>query len=129
MPGLLSLKLKAHEHKTEKYLERLKNKEYFKVLENLAQEGVEALYEATPKRTGLTASSWSYKIEASKNGITIAWFNTNLTKDGDPIAILLQYGHGTGRGGYVRGIDYINPALKPVFDKIADEVWKVMVAL
>ena len=127
--GLFSFHLKPHPHKTEKYLERLKAKEYFKVLDNCAQRGVEALAEATPKRTGLTAASWSYEITADRGGMSIVWKNDNLTRDGDPIAIMLQYGHGTGTGGYVVGRDYINPAIRPVFDNIAEEVWKVMVAL
>lgn len=126
--GLFSLRIKPHPHKTEKYLEKLQKKEYYQVIVNLAQEGVEALSAATPKRTGLTAASWSYEISADGNGMSIIWSNSNLTRDGDPIAIMLQYGHGTGTGGYVAGQDYINPAIRPVFDHISDEVWKVMVA-
>lgn len=81
---------------------------------------------ATPKDSGETASSWNYKIETANGRTSISWYNTNLTKDGDPIAILLQYGHGTGTGGYVQGRDYINPAIQPIFDNIADQVWKVV---
>lgn len=124
--SMFKIRLKPHPHKTEKYLERLKRKEYYKVLESAAQRGVEALAAATPKRTGKTAASWSYEIETDGKGISIYWKNDNVTKDGDPIAILLQYGHGTGTGGYVTGRDYINPAIKPVFDSISDDVWKVM---
>lgn len=125
--GLFSLVLKPHGHITEKYLERLQSKEYFKVIEQLAQTGVDALASATPKRTGLTASSWSYEIEVGFGQTSICWTNDNVTRDGDPIAIMLQYGHGTGTGGYVVGQDYINPAIKPVFDNIADAVWKAVV--
>ena len=122
-------RVKPHEHKTEKYLEKLMRKDHFKVLEKLAQEGVSALAEATPKDTGKTAASWSYEIVLEGTTVSIYWINDNVTRDGDPIAILLQYGHGTGTGGYVVGRDYINPAIRPVFDNIADEVWEVMTGL
>lgn len=126
---MFQFRLKPHAHVTEKYLEKLQRKEYFKVLDNCAQKGVEALSAATPKDTGKTAASWSYEITADRNGMSIYWKNDNVTRDGEPIAIMLQYGHGTGTGGYVVGRDYINPAIKPVFDNIAEEVWKAMVAL
>lgn len=126
MPSLFKLVMKPHQYITEKYLEHLRSKEYFKVLEEAAQLGVEALYEATPKRTGKTAASWSYKIEVRRGSTKIYWINDNLAANGEPIAILLQYGHGTGRGGYVQGRDYINPAIKPVFDNISEVVWKAV---
>ncbi len=125
--GLFSFILKPHEHKTEKYLEKLQRKEYFDVLDRLGQEGVSALSSATPVRTGKTASSWTYEVNVGSGKTTICWINDNVTRDGDPIAILLQYGHGTGTGGYVVGQDYINPAIRPVFDNIADTVWKAVV--
>lgn len=128
MPSF-SLRWKRNDRKTEKYLEKLKQKEYFKVLDGLAQRGVEALSNGTPKDTGLTAASWSYEIEVNGSTISIFWKNDNVTRDGEPIAIMLQYGHGTGTGGYVVGRDYINPAIRPVFDNIADEVWKVVTSL
>jgi len=93
-------------------------------LERLAERGVAALEAATPKDTGLTASSWSYEIENSGGKTTIYWLNSNKTDTGIPIAILLQYGHGTGTGGYVQGRDYINPAIQSVMDEIANDVWK-----
>lgn len=124
--SLFSLVLKPHGHITERYLEKIKSKDYFKVIDRLAQEGVSALSSATPVRTGLTASSWTYEIEIGGGQTTICWTNSNVTRDGDPIAIMLQYGHGTGTGGYVVGRDYINPAMKPVFDNIADAVWKAV---
>lgn len=95
------------------------------VLDYYGQLGVNALREATPKDTGLTASSWSYKSQVSDNGITITWTNDNFNK-GVPIALIIQYGHGTGTGGWVEGKDYINPAIQPVFDKIAKDLWKEM---
>lgn len=98
------------------------NKTYFG-LEALAQRGVNALASATPVDSGLTANSWTYEIKRSKGYVTIEWHNTNVN-DGANVAILLQYGHGTGTGGYVRGRDYINPAIQPEFDNIADQVWK-----
>lgn len=126
---MISLRLKPSQHKTERYLERLKKRDYFQVLDGCARKGVEALKAATPFRTGLTASSWSYEIAADGKGTTIYWTNSNVTRDGEPIAIMLQYGHGTGTGGYVVGRDYINPAIQPVFDNIAEEVWKAMISL
>ena len=86
-------------------------------LAELAQKGVDALAAATPKDTGLTSQSWSYTISRSPQAITIKWTNSNFNK-GVPIALILQYGHGTRNGGYVQGIDYINPAMRPIFDEI-----------
>lgn len=92
-------------------------------LRKYGEMGVEALRKATPKRSGKTASSWYYEIEKTKGSVTITWLNSNVN-DGVVVAVILQHGHGTGTGGYVRGVDYINPALKPVFDKIVENVWK-----
>lgn len=91
-------------------------------LHELAKRGVEALQDATPKDTGKTAESWDYKIDATDKGITIVWTNSNVN-DGANIAMLIQYGHGTGSGAYIEGVDYINPALKPIFQEIADNAW------
>lgn len=92
-------------------------------LDKYGKMGVEALQEATPKDTGLTANSWSYEISRTGETIKISWTNSNIV-DGLSVAVLLQYGHGTRDGGYVSGIDYINPAMKPIFDEIADAAWK-----
>lgn len=111
--------------KTEKWLERL-SKDIFpndRALNKYGEIGVKALAANTPKDTGKTASSWSYEIVKTKNTVTINWKNDNI-HDGVLIAAILQYGHGTGNGGYVRGTDYINPAMKPVFQQIADDAWK-----
>lgn len=108
---------------TERFLKNLKKQDFYKNVEKLAQEGVEALSTATPLDSGQTAESWGYLIEDKKDTFTITWTNSNVN-EGVNIAIILQYGHGTGTGGYVAGQDYINPAMKPVFDKIADDVWK-----
>lgn len=114
---------------TEKFLKYATNKElYIPILEKYAREGVAALSSATPKDSGLTAESWKYKITASKGLYSITWMNTNVV-DGVPIAIILQYGHATRNGGYVQGIDYINPALKPIFDKLSNALWQEVKAL
>jgi hypothetical protein len=91
----------------------------------ICDAGVRSLQAATPVESGATAAGWGYEIETSKSGIDIYWTNTNVN-GGVAIAVLLQYGHGTGTGGYVQGRDYINPALKPIFDKIADDAWKAV---
>lgn len=109
--------------KTEAWLERLEKGDYLHRLEAFGKAGVEALMSATPNRSGLTAKSWGYKIIDDPSFPGIEWFNTNVNK-GVNIAIIIQYGHGTGTGGYVAGQDYINPAIRPVFDKIVDEIWK-----
>ena len=97
-----------------------------KILEKYGQMGVEALRSATPIDSGKTAESWGCEISVRTEGGTIHWTNTNQNK-GVYIAVILQYGHGTGTGGYVQGIDYINPAIRPVFDKIAEEAWMEVV--
>lgn len=109
--------------KTMKFLNRLQHKDYLNILAKYGQRGVEALREATPKDTGETANSWYYEIKQDRNEATISWCNRNVN-DGVVIAAIIQYGHGTGWGGYVQGIDYINPAMKPIFDDLANECWK-----
>ena len=96
---------------------------YMAILNKYGRKGVAALRAATPIDSGETAKSWSYKIKSFRNSFKIIWKNSNIN-DGLPIAIIIQYGHGTGTGGYVQGKDYINPALKPIFDKLADDVWR-----
>lgn len=108
---------------TESWLKRMVNGDIFATLERYGREGVSALAAATPKDEGVTANSWTYEIVRDGNSYSIIWSNTNVV-DGRPIAILIQMGHGTGTGGYVEGRDYINPALRPIFDRIAAEVWK-----
>lgn len=92
-------------------------------IDAIAQRGVDALRAATPMDSGLTAASWGYEIEITNEGVTITWINTNNV-DGVNVAVILQYGHGTGTGGYVAGRDYINGAIQPIFDQIADDIWK-----
>lgn len=95
-------------------------------LDKFGQKGVAALQAATPKDTGKTADSWTYDIVQSGDRVSIVWSNTNVN-DGVNIAVILQYGHGTGNGGYVEGIDYINPAMRSIFQNIADEAWREMI--
>lgn len=108
---------------TEKYLKKSFGRDYRNVLERYAIEGVKALSAATPIFTGETASSWYYEIEQKDGHLSIIWNNSHVHR-GVNIALILQYGHATGNGGYVKGFDYINPALKPIFDKMADAAWK-----
>lgn len=97
-----------------------------RIADGQARRGVQALARATPVESGLAAQSWSYTIDQrGQNGITITWHNTDI-ENGFPVAIRLQYGYATGTGGYVAGVDYINPAIRPVFDAIADDVWKAV---
>ena len=109
--------------KTFTFLRAMKEKRFLKNLEKYGQMGVDALAAAAPKRTGLTAESWTYDITDNGEQLIISWNNTNVQKGYYNVALMIQYGHGTGTGGWVEGIDYINPALKPVFDKITDAVW------
>ncbi len=112
--------------KVESFLKSEPTKRIMQILEKYAQEGVRALAIATPKDTGETSESWSYEITSTKDSVGITWINTNY-RNGAPIAILLQYGHATRQGGYVQGLDYINPVIKPIFDKIEREVWREVV--
>lgn len=109
--------------KTTQFLNRLLEQDIFSDLDYYGRMGVDALARATPQDTGVTAAAWEYEIKTGNAGPTIEWFNTQ-TVDGTPLVILLQYGHGTGTGGYVVGRDFINPAIQPVFDYIQDQVWK-----
>lgn len=113
-------------NKTFKFLEKMKNFQIRQILEHYGQEGVSALSSATPTDTGTTANSWSYEVSSNGDTHTIYWSNNNTNK-GVNIAVILQYGHGTGTGGYVAGRDYINPAMRPIFDRIAEEAWKEVV--
>ena len=108
--------------RTEKFLQALKERNFLKHLERYGEIGVEALSSATPVDTGKTAASWGYEIHSEGDSVSIIWTNSNINKNVN-IAIILQYGHGTRNGGYVVGRDYINPAMQPIFDQIADAVW------
>lgn len=125
---MISFRHKGDFSKTQKYLSKLKRGSYIRVLEKYGQQGVAALASATPVDSGLTASSWSYKIENSNGSVSIGFYNSNV-QNGVQIAIILQYGHGTGTGGWVQGRDYINPAIQPIFDKLVDDAWREVTKL
>ena len=120
---MVTFKHKGNFERTDRLLKGAKEKKYLKVLDKYGREGVAALSAATPTDSGLTAESWDYKIQNGSGGYKIMWTNSNVN-DGVPIAIIIQYGHGTGTGGYVQGRDYINPAMRSVFDNIADKAWE-----
>lgn len=114
--------------KTKRYLTRLKEAVRLGILDKYGKAGVAALSSATPVDSGKTASSWSYDVSQNQTGAKITFYNSNVNK-GVNIAIILQYGHGTGTGGWVEGRDYINPAIQPVFDKFVESVWKEVTSL
>lgn len=108
--------------RTERFLKNMYREKYLDQLDYWGELGVQALKNATPVDTGKTAESWDYEIIEESGKTTIQWINTNINKNVN-IAVILQYGHGTNHGGYVMGVDYINPALRPIFDKIAEDAW------
>lgn len=120
---MISMKQKGDFSNTIRYLGRIRKGVNVNSLKRYGEEGVAALSAATPVDTGLTARSWSYKITETNGSVSISFHNSNIQND-VPIAIILQYGHGTKNGGWVQGRDYINPAIQPIFDKIADNAWK-----
>lgn len=120
---MVVIKQKGSFKHIEKFLSEATKMDVTKILEPYGVAGVKALQAATPVDTGETANSWSYRIRAQKGRYSIEFLNSNIVK-GVPIAIILQYGHATGSGGYVQGRDYINPALKPIFDEMAERLWK-----
>ena len=121
--SMIKITQKGSFDKTTRFLNFLYRRDFLRHLNEYGQEGVNALAAATPIDSGKTASSWGYEIETKLNRISITWTNSNIV-DGVPIAIILNYGHATGNGGYVQGRDYIDPAVRPVFDHIADSVWR-----
>ena len=125
---MIGFRHKGDFSKTTNFLTRLKNREYMRVLENYGRQGVAALSSATPVDTGLTANSWFYKIERTAQTTSLLFCNSNV-QNGVPIAIILQRGHGTRNGGWVEGRDYINPAIQPIFDEIANNMWKEVTKL
>lgn len=120
---MISFRHKGDFSKTTSFLERAKRGVHLSILDKYGRQGVAALESATPVETGLTARSWYYKIEKKNGSVTISFFNSNI-QNGIPIAVILQYGHGTRNGGWVEGRDYINPAIQPVFDQIVKDAWK-----
>ena len=126
MAKVISFKTTGNLKKTEGFLSRIVQQHYRNKLNHYGVLGVQALQAATPKDTGLTAESWSYEIAQEGDRLGLYWKNGSQN-DGVLIAILLQYGHGTGTGGWVEGLDYINPALRPIFQKMANEIWKEVI--
>lgn len=120
---MITFRQKGDFSKFNRYLERLKEAVKLGDLNKYGRQGVQALSSATPIESGETANSWYYKINRTKESVAITFHNSNI-QNGVPIAIILQYGHGTGTGGYVEGRDYINPAIQPIFDRIAEDAWK-----
>ena len=120
---MISFEIDGGFDNTLRYLRKLMSGELERTLSKYGDRGVEALASATPTDSGKTASSWSYDLEIGTGRSTITWTNSNVNK-GVNIAVILQYGHGTGTGGYVQGRDYINPAMQPIFDQIAEGLWK-----
>lgn len=121
----INLSYTANHNDTTKALTKMKGKNWVKILDKFGQEGVQALMEATPVDSGLTALSWRYVIDMPEPGkIRLTFVNDNVVDEWANVAILLQYGHVTGTGGWVEGRDYINPAIQPIFDRIAAQAWK-----
>lgn len=125
---MISFVQKGDFKNTEKFLKKSLGDDWMSVLDRYGREGVDALRHATPKDTGRTADSWSYDITRKDGTVSIEWYNSHMNK-GVNIAIILQYGHATGTGGYVRGVDYINPALRPIFEKLAEKAWKEVTSI
>lgn len=125
---MISIKQKGDFSKLTKYLERAKEAARIGILDKYGSEGVKALSAATPADSGKTASSWYYEIKRSNGSVRLEFLNSHIN-DGVPIAIILQYGHGTNNGGWVEGRDYINPAIRPIFDKIVENAWREVTSL
>lgn len=125
---MITFRQKGNFSKLNSYLERLKEVVKLGDLNKYGRQGVQALSSATPIESGETANSWYYEINRTKESVSISFHNSNIN-NGVPIAIILQYGHGTGTGGWVEGRDYINPAIQPIFDKIAEDAWKEVTSL
>lgn len=123
---MISVKHKGDFSKVIRYLERVHKGVNIRSLDKYGREGVEALSSHTPVKTGLTASSWYYEIEDKRGTVELRFCNSNI-QNGVPIAIILNYGHATRNGGWVVGRDYINPAIQPIFDKIAEDAWKEVI--
>lgn len=125
---MVTFKHHGNFNNTKRFFKRAAEARFLQNLNRYGQEGVAALSAATPVESGETASSWYYEIQRSGSSFAIHWGNSHVN-DGVNIAVIIQYGHGTGTGGYVVGRDYINPAIQPIFDKIAENVWKEVTSL
>lgn len=125
---MISFRSRGDYSKLTRYFERLKATARMSTLDKYGKAGVSALSSATPIDTGMAANSWSYQIEHSRGSARIVFTNSDI-ENGFPVVIMLQYGHGTGTGGWVQGRDYINPAIQPIFDKIAEDAWREVTKL
>lgn len=123
MGGMISFTQTGDFDNTRRFLKNANRWSTSRLLKLCGERGVQALSSATPVDTGKTAASWGYEIVKNKYSVKVQWTNDNIS-EGTPIAILIQYGHGTATGGYVKGRDYINPAIRPIFDEMADEIWE-----
>lgn len=121
---MITIRSKGSFSRSKRILKKMSQTEIEKSLAAYGERGVVLLSSATPTRSGLTANSWSYEIENSSGSARIVWTNSNIVGEKYNLAILIQYGHGTGTGGYVTGIDYINPTLRPLFEEMANSIWK-----
>jgi len=120
---MITFRHKGDFSKTTRFLIKAEKGIDFGVIDEYGKKIVEALREYTPKRTGKTSESWYYEVKRTKSGASLMFRNSNI-QNGENVAILIRYGHGTGSGGYVQGVDYISPALRPVFEELADRLWK-----
>lgn len=127
MSKVISVHTSGDFRKTEGFLHRIIQRHYREKLKHYGELGVQLLKHATPKNTGLTADSWSYEIAEERNRLALYWKNDNRSDGGALVAILLQYGHATRNGGWVEGVDYVNPTLRPLFQRMANEVWKEVI--
>lgn len=123
MSNVVTIKTKGSFKNFLSFSDKMLKRDYVKVLDRYAKSGLEALKANTPVDTGKTRDSWYYEIIQDKQGINIVWKNSNVTSYGTPIVLFIQYGHYTKSGTFIQGIDFINPALKPIFSKIADNIW------
>ena len=121
---MISIKTKGSFKNFDNFVKKIVNKDYERIIDKYARMGVKALADATPGDSGETAKSWDYEIHYTKGRTKIVWTNSNVTKSGTPVAILIQYGHYSKSGSFVQGTDFINPALRPVFKKLAEDIWK-----
>jgi hypothetical protein len=126
--GVIKIKHEGSFKNTDKFFKRVSMSNYLPLFEKYGRQGVSALSSSTPLDSGETRNSWDYKITRTRKGITITWLNSHVV-DGVNIAIILQYGHGTRNGGYVQGRDYINPTIRPIFDKMSLDIWREVSAL
>lgn len=124
MKDVITFKTKGDLKKTWKFLRFISSRLYLKKIEHYAKKGVVALVEATPKESGETADAWDYEIQIDDKRTRIAFTNSNIAANGTPVVVLIQYGHATRNGGWVEGFDFVNPAVKPIFDEMAEDIWK-----